>query len=90
MRYSPGNVTWVENLMRRVASRSGLSFETDFATMDFPQVDIGKNLTDILNETIYDYFREHQNETQNAVIFTGGTAASRSIARTHPDFRFHL
>lgn len=70
MRYAPTNVTWVEDLMRRVAIRSGLDFETDFAPFDFNLTKI--NVTTILNDTVYSYFQSHQNETQNGVIFTGG------------------
>ncbi len=62
--YSPANNTWIDAVMKEVASSNSLTFGKDIISMGG-----GTNIT-ADNSTLYDYLLNNQNTTQNAIFFT--------------------
>eukprot|EP01116_Phalansterium_solitarium_P019773 TRINITY_DN564_c0_g2_i1.p1 TRINITY_DN564_c0_g2~~TRINITY_DN564_c0_g2_i1.p1 ORF type:complete len:1819 (+),score=747.59 TRINITY_DN564_c0_g2_i1:87-5543(+) len=61
--FAPSSYPWVQDVMRNLATRTGLDYEADFLPMDSGSFEAD-------NRTMSNYIAQHQNATQNALLFT--------------------
>ncbi|KAH3757745.1 ABC transporter [Pelomyxa schiedti] len=66
--YSPQGVAWVDDVMLALAQDNGLVYGEDILSMGGDDHSMFGLLAD--NQTLYTYILDHQNQTQNAILFT--------------------
>lgn len=74
--YAPQTIDWVNELMHNLAARANLKFEEDILPMGSGTSGSGYVGFQKDNETLFNYFINNQNATQNGIIFTSGINVS--------------